>query len=131
MNRCLIGDARDILPTLEAGSVQMCVSSPPYWGLRSYGVGTENGELGLESTPDEYVANMVQVFREVRRCLRDDGVLWLNLGDSYVANGRYDAAYIEKNPDYYDPSFSTRRHALDRVGTAPRKGYRGAGLKPK
>lgn len=58
-----------------------CVTSPPYWGLRDYGV---DGQLGLEATPDKYVAKMVEVFREVRRVLRDDGTLWLNLGDSYV-----------------------------------------------
>ncbi len=62
-------------------SVQCCVTSPPYWGLRDYGV---KGQFGLEKTPDEYVARMVQVFREVKRVLRKDGTLWLNLGDSYA-----------------------------------------------
>ncbi len=66
-------------------SVQCCVTSPPYWGLRDYGTA---GQLGLESTPDAYVAAMVAVFREVWRVLRDDGVLWLNLGDSYSAGSR-------------------------------------------
>lgn len=80
MNRCLFGDCRESLRTLEAGSVQTCVTSPPYWGLRDYGV---DGQLGLERTPEEYVANMVEVFREVWRVLRDDGTLWINLGDSY------------------------------------------------
>jgi DNA modification methylase len=74
------GDCLDILPTLPEKSVQCCVTSPPYWGLRDYGV---DGQLGLEKTPEEYVANMVKVFREVKRVLRDDGTLWLNLGDSY------------------------------------------------
>jgi len=78
-----LGDCRDILPTLEAGSVQTCVTSPPYFGLRDYGM---PDQIGLEATPDEFVAAMVAVFREVRRVLRDDGTLWLNLGDSY-ANG--------------------------------------------
>jgi DNA modification methylase len=76
------GDVLTTLPTLEAESVHCCVTSPPYWGLRDYGV---EGQLGLEPTPDEYVAKMVAVFREVRRVLRDDGTLWLNLGDSYAA----------------------------------------------
>jgi DNA modification methylase len=80
----LIGDCLDILPTLPDASVNCCVTSPPYWGLRDYGV---DGQLGLEKTPEEYTARMVEVFREVRRVLRDDGTLWLNLGDSYVANG--------------------------------------------
>jgi DNA modification methylase len=79
-NVCLVGDAGEQLATLPAGIVQTCATSPPYWGLRNY---NEAGQLGLESTPDEYVAKMVEVFREVRRVLRDDGTLWLNLGDSY------------------------------------------------
>jgi DNA modification methylase len=76
----IVGDCREILPTLPEATFQCCVTSPPYWGLRDYGV---EGQLGLEATPDEYVANMVAVFREVKRVLRDDGTLWLNLGDSY------------------------------------------------
>jgi DNA modification methylase len=139
----LAGDCRAILPTLEAGSAQTCVTSPPYWGLRDYGTGQWEGgdaecghaeyrsigastlrndgrekigtqsyektaatvipyrgkcgkcgarridqQLGLESTPEEYIANMVAVFREVWRVLRDDGTLWLNLGDSYATGGR-------------------------------------------
>jgi len=76
----LQGDCLQQLATLPAASVQCCVTSPPYWGLRDYGTA---GQLGLEATPDEYVANMVAVFSAVRRVLRDDGTLWLNLGDSY------------------------------------------------
>lgn len=79
----LQGDCRDILKTLPDKSVHCVVTSPPYWGLRDYGVA---GQIGLEKTPDEYVATMVQVFREAKRVLRDDGVLWLNLGDSYAAD---------------------------------------------
>ena len=77
-----LGNCLDILPTLEAGSVQTCVTSPPYFGLRDYGM---PDQIGLETTPDEFVAAMVAVFREVHRVLRDDGTLWLNLGDSYNA----------------------------------------------
>jgi DNA modification methylase len=73
-------DARH-LPFAD-GSVQCCIASPPYWGLRDYGT---SGQLGLEPTPDAYVQNMVQVFREVWRVLRDDGVCWLNLGDSFAS----------------------------------------------
>jgi DNA modification methylase len=69
-----------------AGSVQTCVTSPPYWGLRDYG---HAGQIGLEATPDEYVARLVDVFREVRRGLADDGTLWLNLGDSYANDGKW------------------------------------------
>lgn len=74
------GDCLVVLSGLPAVSVNCCVTSPPYWGLRDYGHGAQ---IGLESTPEEYVAKMVAVFREVRRVLRDDGTLWLNIGDSY------------------------------------------------
>jgi len=79
------GDALETLKQMEDESIHCCVTSPPYWGLRDYGV---EGQLGLESTPEEYVENMVKVFREVKRVLRDDGTLWLNLGDSYAGSGR-------------------------------------------
>ncbi len=77
------GNCLDILPTLDAESVQCCVTSPPYWGLRDYGV---DGQLGLEKTPEEYVAKMVEVFREVRRVLKKGGTCWINLGDSYASS---------------------------------------------
>ena len=79
-----VGDCRETLRTLEPQSIQCCVTSPPYFGLRDYG---HAGQIGMESTPDEFVSQLVSVFREVRRVLRDDGTLWLNLGDSYAANG--------------------------------------------
>lgn len=78
--RIWLGDVIDGLRAMPDGLAQTCVTSPPYWGLRDYGA---DGQIGLEQTPDEYVARMVDVFREVRRVLRDDGTLWLNLGDSY------------------------------------------------
>lgn len=79
--RCVVeGDALASLRTLPDASVQCCVTSPPYWGLRDYGA---ERQIGQESTPEEYVARLVEVFREVRRVLADDGVLWLNLGDTY------------------------------------------------
>ena len=82
--RILEGDCLTRLADLPDRSVQTCVTSPPYWGLRDYG---SEGQLGLEPTPEQYVENMVAVFREVRRVLRDDGTLWLNLGDSYAGSG--------------------------------------------
>jgi DNA modification methylase len=84
MIRIIEGDCLTCLRALEPESVQCCVTSPPYLGLRDYGV---EGQLGLEKTPEEYVAKMVAVFREVRRVLRVDGTVWLNLGDSYARNG--------------------------------------------
>ena len=96
--RILEGDVRDRLRELDAGSIQCVVTSPPYWGLRDYGV---DGAIGLEPTPEEYVTTMVEVFREIRRVLRDDGTVWLNMGDSYAqatarggtSNGDHDGAH--------------------------------------
>lgn len=115
--RVLEGDCRAVLATLPAESAQCCVTSPPYWGLRDYGVA---GQLGLEATPGEYVATMVEVFREVRRVLRPDGALWLNLGDSYA--GQAGGA----------PG-SNAQVTNTRAGRQSRPGARreGDGLKPK
>lgn len=76
----LCGDVRQRLADLPNSSVQTCVTSPPYWGLRDYG---HDGQIGLEQTPEEYVAKIIGVFREVRRVIADDGTLWLNVGDTY------------------------------------------------
>ena len=86
MIKLLQGDCRDVLKTLPDCSVHCCVTSPPYFGLRDYGCA---GQIGLEPTPDAYVAELVAVFREVKRVLRYDGTLWLNLGDSYAGGGNY------------------------------------------
>lgn len=83
----LLGDAIEQLRTLETESVHTCVTSPPYYNLRDYGTA---GQIGVEATPEEYIDNLVAVFREVRRILRQDGTLWLNIGDSYATKtGRY------------------------------------------
>jgi len=82
--KLLQGDCREVLKTLPEQSVNCCVTSPPYFGLRDYGC---ESQIGLEQTPDEYVAQLVEVFRQVKRVLRDDGTLWLNLGDSYTGGG--------------------------------------------
>jgi len=78
----IIGDVREKLRELAPKSIQTCVTSPPYWGLRDYGV---PGQLGLEPTPEQYTSNLVEVFRLVRELLADDGTCWINLGDSYNA----------------------------------------------
>jgi len=75
-----VGDCLESMRKMPDQSVHCCVTSPPYFGLRDYGV---DGQLGLEATPEEYVGGMVEVFNQVRRVLRDDGTLWLNMGDSY------------------------------------------------
>ena len=80
------GDSLEVLQKLPDGSVHCCITSPPYWGLRDYGV---DGQIGLEETPEQYVNRLVEVFREVRRVLRSDGTLWLNLGDSYRQSGGF------------------------------------------
>ena len=82
-SRLLIGDVRETLKTVADNTVDCCVTSPPYWGLRDYG---ETGQIGLEQSPEQYVAELVAVFREVRRVLKNNGTLWLNLGDSYAGN---------------------------------------------
>jgi DNA modification methylase len=129
--RVIEGDCRAVLATLPADSIQMCVTSPPYYGLRDYGV---EGQLGLERTPEEYVARMVETFREVRRVLRPDGTLWLNLGDSYITSPRGNkpgqtASSTLTNPERQDrvprPSFRRDRAAVS--GPAHRSA---SGLKP-
>ncbi len=78
------GDSLTVLPTLAEESVQCCVTSPPYWGLRDY---EHSAQIGAENSPEIYVENLVKIFREVHRVLRKDGTLWLNVGDGYARNG--------------------------------------------
>jgi len=78
----LVGDCVKMMKYLPDGRVNCCVTSPPYFGLRDYGV---DGQIGLEETPEQYISKLVEVFREVRRVLRDDGTLWVNIGDSYAS----------------------------------------------
>lgn len=85
MNKILCGDAAEQLKTLADGSVNMCVTSPPYYGLRDYG---EAGQIGIEQTPEEYIARLINVFDEVYRVLAPDGTLWVNIGDSYAGSGK-------------------------------------------
>ncbi|KEX94766.1 DNA methyltransferase [Pseudomonas putida] len=82
-HRILVGDCIDMMQTLPDQTAQTCVTSPPYFGLRDYGV---DGQIGLEQTPAEFIARLVEVFREVRRVLRDDGTAWVNMGDSYAGS---------------------------------------------
>ena len=93
INTILHGDVLDKLKEIETESIQCVVTSPPYWGLRDYG---SDGQLGLEETPELYVENMVNVFREIKRVLKDDGTCWLNLGDSYYGGG-WKGASLNKN----------------------------------
>ena len=110
----LNGDCRDMLRSLPAESVQCCVTSPPYWGLRDYGV---SGQLGMEATYQEHIGVMVEVFREVRRVLKADGTCWVNYGDTYAStvNGRSAADVKAAGKDdrtFRDKPFSTVQGVL-------------------
>ena len=111
----LIGDVRERLKELQDQSVNCCVTSPPYWGLRDYG---NDGQIGLEQDPDDFVAQLVAVFREVKRVLRDDGTLWLNIGDSYSGSGKGPAGNLGKTHN--------ERHLEHKTG-----GLIPSGTKPK
>lgn len=119
MNEILFGDCREIMRRWAEQGVkaQMCVTSPPYFGLRDYGV---DGQIGLEQTPDEYVAKMVKVFREVRRVLRDDGTLWLNLGDSYAANHAYQVPSTKGGPKHSDSQAAGGKGSVVPDGLKPK-----------
>lgn len=118
-SKLLCGDAAKCLETLPAGSVNMCVTSPPYYGLRDYGV---DGQIGIEQSPDEYIARLVNVFDEVYRVLADDGTLWLNIGDSYAGSGKGPMTISAngKNKDVFNMQ--------NRIYEVPKKW---SGIKPK
>ena len=97
MYKIITGEALSALQSLESNSVNCCITSPPYYGLRDYGA---NGQIGLEETPSEYIEKLVTVFREVRRVLKKDGTLWLNMGDSYAGSGKGAAAYPDNARKY-------------------------------
>jgi len=115
-NIILEGDCIQSLKSLPEGIVNTCVTSPPYYGLRDYG---EQGQVGLEETPEKYVQKLVEVFREVKRVLRDDGTLWLNLGDSYSGSGKGPAGNLGKT---HNEREMTHTHVSGKVPN---------GLKPK
>jgi len=95
-NSALIcGDAGSVLSQLPGGTFQTCVTSPPYWSLRDYSI---PGQIGLEESVDAYVDHLTHIFAQVRRVIRDDGTLWLNIGDSYTSGGRTWRATDKKNP---------------------------------
>lgn len=107
-----VGDALPILRGMEAEQFQACITSPPYWGLRDYGI---PGQIGAEPILDDYISHLVEIFREVRRTLKKDGTLWLNIGDSYTSGGR----------TWRDNDRKNKARAMDYRAPTP------AGLKPK
>ena len=121
MSGILCADAAAGLKTLPQKSVQMCVTSPPYYGLRDYGA---DGQIGVEQSPEEYIARLTEVFAEVHRVLKDDGTLWLNIADSYAGSGKGPMTLaVEangKNKDLYDMK--------SRIYEVPKKWK---GVKPK
>ncbi|HEX5426595.1 MAG TPA: site-specific DNA-methyltransferase [Candidatus Acidoferrales bacterium] len=114
------GDVLSTLRAMDDQSIHCCVTSPPYWGLRDYGC---EGQIGLEPTPEQYISKLVEVFREVRRVLRDDGTLWLNLGDSYFRDpGKGDRSeYLGLNKNIADSGC----HRASQARSIPN------GMKPK
>lgn len=116
-NTLFTGDCRLVLPQLaqQGVKVQTCITSPPYYGLRDYGC---DGQIGLEPTVNEYVANLVEVFRRVREVLADDGTLWLNLGDSYAGSGKGRNADGSPFSGYQD-SFQTNTQLAGRLKSTP------------
>ena len=126
------GDCLEVLRDLPDGCARMCVTSPPYWGLRDYGC---DGQIGLEKTPEDYVASMIEVFREVRRVLSDDGTLWLNLGDSYAGSGQGGGGSMEKDVRAWREGCARADGKVRGEGATSRRNRNGVGpvpgLKPK
>ncbi len=109
----LQGDCIDSLKKLEDQSINTCITSPPYWGLRNYN--DEEKQLGMEDTPEDFVLNLVKVFREVKRVLRDDGTVWLNLGDSYNTTQAGNKTWgdgVGANKHYVDGSIPKKRNLI-------------------
>lgn len=105
INKIYQGDSLEVLRSFPDESIDCCITSPPYWGLRDYGM---DGQLGLEKTPELYVETMTELFNEVRRVLKKEGTLWLNLGDSY-ANDKVGNSETNKNPRQVSDSFKKTR----------------------
>jgi DNA modification methylase len=120
LDKCHFGDCIETMKTMPDGFVQTCVTSPPYFGLRDYG---HDGQIGLEPTPDQFIAKLVDVFREVKRVLKDDGTLWLNIGDSYARTGGTDRKVSDS------ANVGSTRNTLEQI--ADRKQRAPEGIKPK
>ncbi|RIH66183.1 site-specific DNA-methyltransferase [Mariniphaga sediminis] len=93
--KLILGDSRKVLASIPENTFQCCITSPPYWGLRDYGI---EGQIGAEFIIDDYIKDLVDIFREVRRTLKEDGTLWLNIGDSFTSGNRKWRDSDKKNP---------------------------------
>ena len=119
MEKIICGDAIDCLRDLDAGSVDMCVTSPPYYGLRCYGA---DGQIGLEETPELYISRLIETFREARRVLRDDGTLWVVIGDSYAGGGKGAWSNKDSQKEVYVPDSGSAQSRMRKTWD---------GIKPK
>ena len=125
----LQGDCVESLNKLEDQSINTCITSPPYWGLRNYN--DEEKQLGMEDTPEEFVDNLVNVFREVKRVLRDDGTLWLNLGDSYANQRSGEGADTLKNLNVNTHGYKNPTKKQEKTNKNFNKTLNYGNLKPK
>ncbi len=125
----LQGDCVESLNKLEDQSINTCITSPPYWGLRNYN--DEEKQLGMEDTPEEFVDNLVNVFREVKRVLRDDGTLWLNLGDSYANQRSGEGADTMKNLNVNTHGYKNPTKKQEKTNKNFNKTLNYGNLKPK
>jgi DNA modification methylase len=118
LNTIYLGDCLEWLRELPDNFVQCCVTSPPYWRLRDYGVA---GQLGSEDTPEDYVRALTEIFREVKRVLKPDGTLWLNLGDAYWGSGKagINSTYQVRHREFGKPSKNTARFGKPTTGKHP------------
>lgn len=110
-----LGDAKEILSSLPEKSVDCCVTSPPYYALRDYGI---EGQLGLESTPEEYISKLADIFDEVHRVLKNDGTLWVNIGDTYNGNklGNTNAKWKSTNTESFSKKIWSVVKPKDLIG---------------
>lgn len=113
LDTILCGDSLNVLKALPEGSVHCCVTSPPYYGLRDYGM---DAQIGREATPEEYISRLTAVFREVRRVLRPDGTLWVNIADSYCGTG--------SKGDTRDPKYPQGRNGQNISLCQAARGYK-------
>lgn len=114
----IVGNALDELKHIEAESIDCCITSPPYYNLRDYGI---DGQLGLEKTPEEYISKLTEIFREVRRILKSNGTLWLNIGDSYAGSGK----------GKKDTHTTNKENKGSKNNSALQGNFRSAEIKPK